>query len=849
MKLLSSFTVPQKPVWLLHCSAAALFVVLTLWHFQPALPLMKTHVPGGGTVDVYDWISAPLSTTRSFLRNPFTYWRGDLLYPYPYSNTLNMGEPVKSFGFYTIWLCTKNAVLTLNIYILLLFAADALCVYLLVFTWRRSWLSAIIAGAFCAFFPHRFHYMGYHQDIFLTALALLAWIVFLRRGGTKYLVLFFVTVALKAIAPIYQTIFLFMLLSLAVPAGFIAYPQRLRQYWRQFLALSILLGIVLIPFYCPYLAVFRRLSGHGWRGVLFLSMDSLGTTELEQAFTRFLYNITHLRQRFTPTPFIPLWPGAVFIVTAAVSLAWTLVTPWIYGRRAVLRLAVLAGAAIGFVLAFANYIPLGDFGMLSRLYIDPPVLSVVRNPNAFVFSMMLCICILIGLSAADCVVYFHGRSHWAGWCITGILILILFFGTLEHTVALRPVMEYKECHTLPAVYNWIKQQTYPSPYIVFPYSTRHMTFKNGAIRALTDQPAAHGHERYPLPMKYYFEQFNNTSPEDMAAMIAVSPYRYWVQERTDEAYRQRVKQASDITCATNFGHITIFENPRIERVYPVEIVITQKWPQSLPNIIYSMDVQFIITNAYSFIPEHEREIRATCRFLDAATQELARISFSEELPFILDGPCSSFMFHIRYNAAEERIEGRFMRYGIWRIAKAPVGTAAVSEKIFNARWIDVSVRCPGTGRQDTCMGTIRPPSARWPYQWGVPVAYANQAEGFGWIEKEGSVPLQRSEGDHSTLYLSKPRHTPTGLVIRAKSAVTNAPNQLEVVVLMNGIRLDTIALRDTWQDFHLVVPGDAWREVNRFDFQYPETYIPCFLGDDTDENRRCAAFQKLYFLH
>jgi hypothetical protein len=300
---------------------------------------------------------------------------------------------------------------------------------------------------------------------------------------------------------------------------------------------------------------------------------------------------------------------------------------------------------------------------------------------------------------------------------------------------------------------------------------------------------------------------------------------------------------------TNFGHIAIFKNPQIERTYPVEMVITQKWPQSLPNIIYSMDVQFKITNAFSFIPEHERAIEATCRFLDAATQELARISFREELPFILDGPCSSFMFHIRYNAARERIEGRFMRYGSWRIAKAPVGTVSVSEEIFNTRWIEVLVHRPGTGRQITFMGTVRPPPVRWPYQWGVPVAYANQAEGFDWIEKEGTIPLQRSEGNHSTLYISKPPQAPTSLVLRVKAAVKNTPKQLHIVVSMNGIFLDTIALGNTWQDYHIKVPGNAWQEVNRFDFQYPETYIPCLLEDSGDEKHRCAAFQKMYFLH
>jgi len=563
--------------WFKHTLAAIIFILLVGWHLKPLFPKITTHVSSGGTFDVYGFVGGPLASARSYLRNPFSFWRGDRLYPYKYSSTLRAYDIPYSLSYYTFYNITNNAILSINLYALLLFFLNGIAVYFLVFYCSKSSLAGIIAGAFCAFFPYKFYSMEYnYQDTYIAALTLLAWIAFLKKGSLKYLLLFFIAAIFKMNSPDYQSIFMGLLLMVMVPASFIVYPKRWHKYWLHFLALSFITLLILFPFYYPYLVVLKRFNGHGWHGILFENTHMLNSDQFVKLFTNFFHNITNLRTRYSSDPFTPLWPGAIFVTTAIISVIWALLSPIFLKRKSVFYIVLVWGVFFTFLFSFANKIPIWNGYTLAKFYVDPPILSVVRGPRAFVFSMTFCLSILIGLAVGDLFKYLKHRGLLLKSICYIIVILLIILGTLEHTVKIRSLCSYPKISSPDKVYNWLNQQKYPSPFIEFPYILRFNTFVKDAEAALADQPSAHGRSRYVIPMHYFLNKCNKLSPLRKASLIEVSPYRFWVQRNVDKNFRQDIEKNSSINYATNFGSVYVFENPNPERVFPIDIIITQK---------------------------------------------------------------------------------------------------------------------------------------------------------------------------------------------------------------------------------------------------------------------------------
>jgi len=838
----------KKSKWLLHVLAAAIFVFLVCWHFKPLFPKMKTYYPGGGTFDVYNFVAAPLTTSRAALRNPLAFWQGDRLYPHPFSATLLMIDFPFSFTYHLLYKITSNAILSFNIYNLLFFFINGFAVYLLIYYWTRSWLAGIIAGAFCTFFPHRFHSMEVDVQLtYIAALSLLAWLAYLRRGGLKILILFFFIVALKVTTPDYQTIFLAIILGFAVPLGFIAYPERWQASWKQFIIGCVIFIIIMLPFLYPYYAVLTRLPGHGYKGVMFVSIHHLTAKSFWALFTNFFHNISHLRTRYSNDPRALIWPGAILITTGIFSIIWGTISPFLLGKKSVLRIGIVLSLIIAFLLTFTNFIHLGSFGALSRLYVDPPLLSSVRQPCAFIYSINFCLSILIGLLIGNILTYISRKNWIIKTTVFGIAILILIFGTLEHTVKLRGLTNYQRICKPTGVYAWLNKQKYPSPFIRFPYTFSSVgDFTRGAFNTLADQPSAYGRSRYVLPLQYYFKQFNKKSAAEKAAMISVSPYKFWIETGCNKQYQKQIEESSDLKFATNFGRTYVFENPNPEQVYPIDIVVTQKYPQSFPNVIYSTSVGFEITNKYSFVPKKNRKIVGYFNLLDKNKKSLAKLKIKEKLPFILDGPKTRFGVHVQYNANKKRLEGSFQRYKPWQIANAPISTLSISEKdVFKIKFIEIKIKQVGTENETSCLTTVSPTPSRWPYKFGIPVAYCNQAGGFSGMQKKGETTFQLSEGKNSTLYLSKPRKISDYIMLRAKEAMPINPKEFCVNISMNGKEIGKIKLEKDWKDFKFKLPENNWKQLNRFDFYYPETVLPCLYSSSRDEKKRCAAFAEL----
>jgi len=216
------------------------------------------------------------------------------------------------------------------------------------------------------------------------------------------------------------------------------------------------------------------------------------------------------------------------------------------------------------------------------------------------------------------------------------------------------------------------------------------------------------------------------------------------------------------------------------------------------------------------------------------------------LPFILDGPKATFGVHIQYNASKKRLEGSFQRYKPWQIANAPVTAFSISEEdVFKTKFIEIKIKQAGTENEASCLTTVSPTPSRWPYKFGIPVAYCNQAGGFSGMQKKGGTSFQLSEGKNSTLYLSKPRKISDYIMLRAKEAMPINSKEFYIKFSMNGQEIGKLNLEKDWKNYKIKVPKSLWKQLNRFDFYYPETVLPCLHSHSNDEKKRCATFAEL----
>ena len=321
MRKLYFFQNRQVLNFLKALAASFIFCSLIYWHLKPVIPIMDRTVPG--YYDMGNNTSELLSTTRSLIRHPFTFWRGQYTYPYEYNNALINSNYLIGFPYYLIYKITDNACLAYNGILILIFFLNAFAIYLLINYWTGSWLAAIFAGIICAFFPHRFHdLVDYHYQItFIPPLALYAWLLFLRKDKLQYLILFFFFIGIKAVTLDYITIYLLAFLIIIIPAGLMTYPERLKKYWWQFLVCSSILLIIIIPFYIPYWINQNKLPHIGWIAKIAgtTRVELLDWNHLVELFKNFFYNITNLRQRSSYIPDAPILPGVIPLFLSSVS--------------------------------------------------------------------------------------------------------------------------------------------------------------------------------------------------------------------------------------------------------------------------------------------------------------------------------------------------------------------------------------------------------------------------------------------------------------------------------------------------------------------------------------------------
>jgi len=834
------------PIWLRHGAAALLFALLTWWYFAPVLPSFATATPPH--FDMANNIVELLSSMRSLVRHPLSFSAGQYAYPYPYSNALLNSNYIAGVPFYLVYCMTGNPCLAYNLLLLLFFFLNAMAVYLVVQVWTASWTAAVLAACLCAFFPHRFHELAFYhyQMTFIAALVIYVWLRFLKHGGFALLCLLFGIITLKAVSVDYNTLFLLVVLLVIVPLGLLAYPQRMKAWW-QFLVLTIVVAPVMLVFAQPYYVNFQRLVPGQWT-FMALDLQFITWPECLQVFQHFVEHVMHPRTRQHLAINAPIVPGAVCLSLCALAALWIPLSLFFTGRGRWLRLALLLLTVCAVLLATTPaYQPSGQlwvFSPLARLHVDPPVLALIRFPRAYLFSVMLCFSILVGLGVGDLLLALHTRPRWVRLGVTAGVWLLILAATREHAVAIAPFVNNVP-RTLDGVYAWLAQQAKPSPVIEFPLPHGLASYTPVLNTILADQPTALPLGRIFTQTTFFLmEEGKEPLTQQKLAMLQASPYRFWVQHGADAHYRAQVEAQSDVRYATNFGGTYVFKNPQIERALPLSFALTQHWALSFPHI-YMIEGQVTFTGLYSFVPLGERPLQIELECLDAGMKPLARLRVRGELPFMLAGPTNCFDVQLRYDPRRRRLTAEYRNSGHFNMEHWPTAHTRADAALLQTRWIRTRLAQRGTGKTATALLRVVPTPARWPLLFGNPMIMPHVAGAFGAFEREGAIPFQRSQGNTSMVMNGRPDGVATALVIVARAAVVKPPVPLVAQVLLNDLVLGTISFDAVWRTNSLPTPEDRWRDNNTIVLNYPRTYNPCLLREGYDTERRCASLASM----
>jgi len=291
LKTQSSVLSPQSSrlrPWQAHGLALLFFLFLTFWMLWPAVANAGRSVEGWGDallqIWTLDWDAHALAT------NPLNLFNANAFYPY--NNSLAFSETLIGQAVFVtpvIWL-TDNPVLAFNLLLLASFVLSGWSMYLLVFELTGKRVAALGAGIIFAFFPHRFGQLS-HLHLLATQwmpFCLLYLRRFLQDGRWRNVALFGLFFALETLSSTYLGLFLVVAVGLylifhaivnlrkIIPPKNIGTdyqdtktPRGFKITWRSWrlggsilknkifrlAVVTLVVGLVVLPFYLPFLAV------------------------------------------------------------------------------------------------------------------------------------------------------------------------------------------------------------------------------------------------------------------------------------------------------------------------------------------------------------------------------------------------------------------------------------------------------------------------------------------------------------------------------------------------------------------------------------------------------------------
>lgn len=476
--------------WQLDGLALLFFVALTIFMTWPVTPNLDHSLEQWGDALLQTWTLD--WDAHALISNPLDFASSNAFYPY--HNTLAFTETLIGQAVLVapvIWL-TNNPVLAYN---LLLLASFALCgwgMYLLARDLTGSRVAALGAGIIFGFFPHRF---GQLSHLHLLAAQWMPFCIFyLRRffinpakpswkSGWLNVGLFGIFFALELLSSTYLGLFLVATVGLFMLYHIVRWLWHNRDFkhfdWRKgfdfnklgrLCVVMILAGLVVLPFYLPYLAVqqdlgFQRSASEvqSFSAQPFYYLDVPKENKLNQVVYRSLLTQGWWQGSAGGERGLYLGLGAMLLGLLGIFLALR----WPGKYREAVFWVVLAVVAVSFT--FGPSWQTGRFGEIplpyALLYNYVPGFAAIRVPVRFIYVVALAFAAL----AAYGLAWLQQRFRLTTFYKTGLLavgLVVLLGGEYWSDVNLQTsdVLTRPK----PAVESWL--DAHPSPALRVPLS-------------------------------------------------------------------------------------------------------------------------------------------------------------------------------------------------------------------------------------------------------------------------------------------------------------------------------------------------------------------------------------------
>ena len=273
----ASRKVPEVNPSTLRRDAAALlvFLALTIIMTNPLVLHLASAVEDTQDALLNTWIIGWVG--HALATNPLNLFNANIFYPYP--NALAFSETMLPQGLFALPfnLAFDNTVLGYNLVLLASFFLAAYAMYLFIFDLTRSRGAAVVAGTIFAFNPYNLGNLAQVQLLSFGWLPLA--MMYLRRmlcqspvGSrqspdssrfppyfSRDLILFAIFFSLQALSSFYYAFFAGFAVSLYIVWDFVVHRPRMSTLIRVLISF-IIIAIVVVPFFLPYLQVQRDLG-------------------------------------------------------------------------------------------------------------------------------------------------------------------------------------------------------------------------------------------------------------------------------------------------------------------------------------------------------------------------------------------------------------------------------------------------------------------------------------------------------------------------------------------------------------------------------------------------------------
>jgi hypothetical protein len=464
--------------------AAAICLLLAVLHTWPLVtdPGTLSRNDNADT-QLNEWAMAwiahqlPRAPARLFDAGIFHPERDTLAYSEPVIVPALMGAPLHWAGL--------SPVFVYNIVLILGFALTAYAGYALAYEWTGDRATALVAGSAFAFNTHTLtrlaHVQGIHAwGLPLTLLAADRLVVHGRWRDACWLA---VWMAAMAYTSGYLVVFGAILVAVVIVTRIPDWWPRARAVVSQFAFATGLAAIAIVPVYLPY----RRLEQTMGMKRSLETVAEFSATPLGYLASGARVHFETWSKAFARNPVDFFFPGVVVIVLALVALYWTLPTPGVMRRRAIM-LVVLA--ATGFILSLGVQTPI--YGWIYYLF---PPMQGLRAAARFGNLFLLALACLAAIGAASLRPRLTaGRA--------GLVAAVLV--ALVNLEALRAPFQYRRFEGVPAVYSLLAEERGPVVLVEVPFWPASAVFENGdyLVNATAHwRPLMNGYSGY-VPASY-----------------------------------------------------------------------------------------------------------------------------------------------------------------------------------------------------------------------------------------------------------------------------------------------------------------------------------------------------------